>query len=323
MADSGAAPLDLVCAADAAYAMPLAAMLRSVDAHLEPSFPLRVFAIDDGLSPADRDRVGRSLSTRVDLRWTMPCWSQGARLPTWGSMPTTTYQKLALGETLPPEVGRAIWLDCDLLVTTDLRALWREPLDGNCLLAVQDRRVPTVGSRFGVGPYREYGLTPEVPYFNAGVMLLDLAAWRAESVGRRALAYLERWGEEIAFWDQEALNAVLAQRWRRLDPRWNIDPTLETLLGPETGRGEPGEAWILHFTGRLKPWTYGAISPAHALYFRHLDETAWTGWRPPRSIVRGLLARYARSGLRRRLHGLEAPGVALWRALTRRSQSVG
>ena len=64
-------------------------------------------------------------------------------------MPVTTYQKLMLGDWLPADVTRAIWLD---------------PMagrGGEIALAAQDERVPTFGSQFGVAGHREFG--PSAP----------------------------------------------------------------------------------------------------------------------------------------------------------------
>ena len=57
-------------------------------------------------------------------------------------MTSTTYHRLLLPQLLPEEVTRAIWLDCDLLVTTDLVRLWETDLGGFHLLAVRDSVVP-------------------------------------------------------------------------------------------------------------------------------------------------------------------------------------
>ena len=38
---------------------------------------------------------------------------------------------------------------------------------------------------------------------------------------------------------------------------------------------------IIHLSGRLKPWTYNARTPADTLYYEYLDRTLWHGWRPP------------------------------------------
>ena len=93
-------------------------------------------------------------------------------------MTSTTYHRLLLPRLVPREVTRAIWLDCDLLVTTDLVRLWETDLGGCHLLAVRDPVVPLVSSRYGIRRWRELGIAPDAPYFNAGVMLLDVDRWR-------------------------------------------------------------------------------------------------------------------------------------------------
>ena len=303
--------------------MPLAVMLRSVDSHLDPDLRLDVHVADDGLDAPSRARVERSLSARVRLRWWPARWEALGALPTWGRMPLTTYLKLSLAEWLPSDVGRAVWLDCDLVMRASLARLWREELGASPLGAIVDRRVPRLGSRFGVAGHRELGLDGELPYFNAGVMVCDLAAWRASEVARRALGYIQRYGNRIVFQDQEALNAVFAGRWRSLDPRWNWDPTLDAVLGRlrPAAAAELHEPWIVHFAGRLKPWRYGAVTEHHQRYFEELDATAWAGWRPRISPLRALAVRYARSPFRRWLYPLEPWSVAIARALSRRTEN--
>ena len=53
----------------------------------------------------------------------------------------------------------------------------------------------------------------EQPYFNAGVMLIDLDAWRREDLVGRMLACLRRHRRDVLWWDQYALNVELAGHW--------------------------------------------------------------------------------------------------------------
>jgi lipopolysaccharide biosynthesis glycosyltransferase len=112
--------------------------------------------------------------------------------------------------------------------------------------------------------------------------------------------------------DQEALNAVLAGRWGELDPRWNRN------VGVDTVRGAQDDAWILHFSGNLKPWRYRGRGRYHTLYHRHLDATAWAGWRPEQSWRSAAVGLYETSTLRRIVYPLEQRGMQLVRMLTRR-----
>jgi lipopolysaccharide biosynthesis glycosyltransferase len=306
----------IACSADRSYAVPLAVMLRSAAAHLDPAHGLVVYAVDGGITQDARDRVARSLGTRGTLHWVPPRREGFAGLPLWGRMPIATYDKLAIARLLPETVRRVLWLDADLLLRADPAPLWNTDLAGAVAGACIDARVPTVGARFGVHRFAAHGLAAADPYFNAGVMLVDLDRWRAEEIEQRALAYLRDAGSQVHFWDQEGLNAALAGRWRPLSPVWNWSPNTGA-----TGAA-PGAPRILHFSGNLKPWRYAGRLAVHDAYYRTLDETAWAGWRPPASLWASVLARYESSPLRRLALPLERGALALLRAATIRYASA-
>ncbi|MDQ2919493.1 MAG: hypothetical protein M3R10_06410, partial [Verrucomicrobiota bacterium] len=203
----------------------------------------------------------------------------------------------------------------DLLVLADLARLWKTDLNDFIAVAALDPGVPDVSSRFGIAAYQTLGLDPKTKYFNAGVILLDLARWRAEEVARRALDYLRSYRQQVFFWDQEALNAVLAGRWGTLEPRWNWMPRFDRLTNRDEIRRDP---WIVHFSGNMKPWkTFGA-SREHLLYYHSLDKTSWRGWRPAANWRGWASAAYESSRLRRLLYPLEQFHLRLVRRLTRR-----
>jgi len=305
------------CAADGGYALPLAVMLRSLATHLDPGHELVVHAVDAGLDPAERERVARSVGARTSLVWVAPERAAFAGLPLWGRMPIATYDKLAIARWMPADVARVLWLDADLLALGDVAPLWHTDLGDRIAGAVQDARVPTVGARFGVRDWAAHGFACSDGYFNAGVLLIDLARWRAADVETRALAYLREHARQVYFWDQEALNVALAGRWHALPPTWNWSPT----TGDAARAAGPPAPRILHFSGNLKPWRYAGRRPEHALYHRTLDETAWAGFRPRRSVLASLLARYDASALRRRVLPLERSALALLRSATFRYAS--
>jgi len=315
-------PIVVACAADGPYAMPLAVMLRSAIANLDPRYRLEVYAVDDGIDQEDKQRIARAVADRAAIHWVPARPPAVAALFTWGRMPATTYQKLTVGEWLPPTVHKAIWLDCDLLVLDDLARLWHEPVTGNVVLAVQDERVPFVSSWFGIAAYRDEGLSRDTKYFNAGVIVIDLQRWRGECVTARAAAYLERVGERVFFWDQEALNAALAGSWGALEKRWNTNPSVAKLLG---GRGDgvpvPDTPSIVHFTGNLKPWNYANPAEHYARYYQFIDQTAWAGRRPARTWRTIAIARYEASSLRRWLFPLEQWATWLVKRATQRPAS--
>lgn len=320
MTDNLQEPVVIACAANAPYAMPLAVTLRSAATHLDRDRRLVAYVVDDGIASDDKRRIIQSLPERASVNWIEPRRKNFDGLPLWGRMPITTYDKIMVADFLPADVRRAIWLDCDMLVLADLAALWDRPFSGATTLAVQDSLVPFVSSRFGVGGYDELQMDPDTPYFNAGMMVIDVNAWRAANVSRLALEYLKKFQKRVCFWDQEALNAVLAGTWNPLEPRWNWSANLDRLAGSATNhRGAtPAQSRLVHFSGNIKPWVINNGGTLDASYFEMLDETAWAGWRPARTMRTRLLGWYGSSRVRRLLYPAEQWGVQLLRRFTKR-----
>jgi lipopolysaccharide biosynthesis glycosyltransferase len=150
--------------------------------------------------------------------------------------------------------------------------------------------------------YRELGFSPELPYFNAGVLVIDSARWKDEAVGERALDYLARRPATVNLFDQEALNAVLGARWQRASYRWNLiasvagrsflDVPLSQRDDYDASLRAPG---IIHFAGTLKPWLNPFLAgrwselyraavrlarPAHGFEpsGKHLIQAAYDAW---------------------------------------------
>ncbi|MBL0173420.1 MAG: glycosyltransferase family 8 protein [Gemmatimonadaceae bacterium] len=312
-------PIILACATDRNFAQPLGVMLASVGANLSRDSPLIAYIVDLGIQPEERDMIERAAAPwRMRIEWIEESMAKYGGLPLWGRMTAATYAKLDLAELLPHGTTRAIWLDCDLVVTTDLARLWAEPLGNHLLLAATDEVVSTVSSTGGVQACKALGMPTSAPYFNAGVMLLDLLAWKREQVRERALDYLRTHGPEVYFWDQEALNVAAVGRWRALDARWNLNASVP-IPGRDLRLYESDRApWIVHYTGQLKPWTFAPPTRSlRQLYFRYLDMTPWSGWRPNRSLRTTLVRGYEVSGVRRVLYPLERLAMRLSRRWSR------
>jgi lipopolysaccharide biosynthesis glycosyltransferase len=291
-------------------------MLRSADTHLAPGREILAHVIDGGLTENDRARVRRSLGPTTRIEWHPPDRSRLSGVPLWGHVSPSTYDRLTIGRILPADVSTVLWLDCDLLILDDLSVLFDAEMDDACVLAVPDPLVRVVSSRFGVKEYRALGLAPDLEYFNAGVMVVGLDAWRSEQVEERALDYLRRYGARVLFHEQEALNVALARRWNPLAPTWNwsahpLHSPVEHLRGAMPS--------ILHFTGSRKPWIRGGAGPWYARYLQYLDATDWRGERPRLGLGARLVFRYERSRLRRMLYPAE--NLAMWLRWRMRARS--
>lgn len=296
------APVVVVCAADDHYALPLGVMLESLSSHASPSRRIDVYIIDCGLSESARTRISAQVRSNLHFHWRPSTRSPDIGDPSWGHVSGATYERLFIEEYLPDDTTLALWLDCDLLVLDDITALFQHPLNGHTLWAVRDPFVQYVSSPFGVHNWRELGLTNNNPYFNAGVMLIDMVRWRTSEVASRALQHLRRYGKKVYFNDQEALNAVIGDHWIPLDDRWNCSTNPFHAKRQNPGSKEPA---IIHFAGRIKPWNVPDLGAAQDLFFQHLDKTSWRGARPPRTVRNLLVSWYVRSRLRYLTYWLE------------------
>jgi len=311
----------LITIADESYAMPLAVMVRSLLEHLPPGRAVRVVVIDGGITRGTVQRLNDSwrdspIWPLCQVDYVAPLYGGARQLPIWGRLTALTYARLSAAEYLPTESRRVILMDSDTLVLADIGLLAATDLEGATVAATQDPYIPFVSSVGGLRQYAALGLRPGARYFNAGVMLIDVARWRSERVGQSAFAFIRRHWRTLQQHDQDALNAVLAGRWKEIDPRWQAQPRTANSLGAPA----VNDPYIVHFSGQLKPWLYPGRDRADALFYQVVDRTAWRGDRPPRKLRSWGMALYD-SPLRRVFHPVEKRILTLWRRLGRKMVS--
>lgn len=297
-AQRDSAPINVVTTADVGFGKQLAVLLRSIErTHDVGSVYVWVIAPE-----GTRSEIGPLPMDRF-LRWVLPPIGDGEgwRLPPQFCAPT--FHRLGLGTVLPGYVQRVIYLDADTVVKSSLLPLWELDLGNRVLAAVRDVGVPWVGAPGGL-KFRELELAPSLPYFNAGVMLVDLDAWRRLKVGDEAVAVLLKVPVNLA--DQCALNAAVAGDWMHLEPRWNLQARyFEESFAPVVHRLEDldrsvADPVIIHFSTTLigRPWAITCNHPLKGEWFDLLDETTYAGWRPTRpSRLAGIGRRLRRAGL--------------------------
>lgn len=324
-------PIEIVTACDDNYARGVAAAMRSAIDSVPASRPVRIFVLDGGITDGSKAKLEESWQRDgVAVAWLAPDLDAIRDLPVSHHISLSTYLRILLAELVPSEIDKAIYLDADTLALRNLEHLWSIPLDGCYIAATQDAFVPYIDPEVAlthpihamtlprtdprpIPNYQELGLNPRAPYFNAGIMLVNVARWRCDEVARRAFECLRDNAERVRWWDQYALNTLFSEQWKIVDPRWNQNshvyriPSWElshyTEAELELLRREP---WIVHFDFKPKPWDLESRHPFRKAFFRSLDRTAYRGWRPRLTLQQ-------RAEIAKKLPGELYQGYRKWR----------
>ena len=275
--------MSIVTAADERYAVPLSVMAASALTRLDRKAPVELHVLDAGMTKRSVGRLERVVAEKhpsASLRILRPDLAAVADFQTWPRLPRATYIRLLTPDLLGPSYDKAIYLDPDMVVLRDLARLWEIPVHGHPLGAVQDFVIPYIGSRGELPTRQGVAFRDREPYFNAGLMVMNLAWWREHQATDKLLKYLREFGDRLRFLDQDALNAVFCGQWKRLDLRWNRAPQYRGWrTSKDNARREQVEKlgtdldddpYIVHFVGREKPWSLGSKSPDRKLFYREL-----------------------------------------------------
>ncbi len=281
--------IHILLAANNNYAMPLTVAAHSALRHINRNCPVSLNIVDDGLSETNRRRAASILERahpRVKIVWHQVDLTKMAHVET-RSFSQATFIRLFASELFGDDVDRVLYIDSDVVVESDVSALWDIDLGDKAVWAMQDGDDEDSRTLFeGVRP--EGGLPPDAKYFNAGVLLINLPEWRRKRVGERAIELLLTRQPTLRFLDQDALNAITLGDWGRLPARWNKQ------MGrwKKAGTAPMSERGILHFTAD-KPWkpTY-YHKHSRIFHFAYLR----SGWEPTvealRTVARLIAAQF-------------------------------
>lgn len=287
--------MNVVCTIDERYAQHCGVMLYSLFVN-NRDVAFTVHVITDGLSTTARERlasVASRFQQQLQFHEIDTASLRNAHVSAHVSL--ATYFRLLIPQILPPDLDRVLFLDADLIVRSSIAEFYETPLDPYTHAAVEN----PLSSKDA----RRLALPADAAYFNAGVLLINLRAWRDEQASERAIAYIDAHPNDLVFWDQDALNATLSSRWRKCSPVWNAQEAFfyaryspaELGVDKREFRRVRSNPRIVHFTGSAKPWNGFLNHPFEGEYFEYLAHTPWKDHpRPPRpSRLRQLVSRLA------------------------------
>lgn len=268
MTQSDSSCVSVVFASNERGALPLAIAAWSAAEHAGANTTCDICVLSDGISADSKKRLCelvRKAGERHSVRFIEIDSFLLEGLKVKGEQwPRSAWSRVFLPDILP-DVHRAIYLDIDILVCTDLRQLLETDMQGAAVGAVLEH-VSSANSHFN----KRLEIPQKCPgYFNSGVLLMDLDVFRREGLVQRVLDFAHSHEEVLTCPDQDALNGALCDRLFPLHPRWNWHDGLTRAIGKKSLKSKlwrgntPADSLeaalypaILHYQGLHKPWLY-------------------------------------------------------------------
>ncbi|KAJ7107295.1 nucleotide-diphospho-sugar transferase [Mycena crocata] len=293
--------MNLAVAADSGFAMAATVAIRSaVEATCMANERIRmsIYILDCGLSVDDKRMMRDSVPVLEDLTLIFIDLPESSLTKKMGAV----WAKVDMIRALP--VQRVLYLDADVLVLENLKDLWRTDLEGKPLGAVRD-----VGFPNGHGDIKG-------PYFNAGVILLDLALARMKFAELETLSV-----KTLRFLDQDALNIHFHGEFFPISQEWNAQGLGTYADLPSVDREDiknqlvvmKRHPRIVHFTGPVhptmaevlnpfvkysaKPWGYASSMnhPYCQAWWLCVERTAWVGIQKSEAYTTSCKAEYEKA----------------------------
>ncbi|MBS6931547.1 MAG: glycosyltransferase family 8 protein, partial [Lachnospiraceae bacterium oral taxon 082] len=194
--------MNIVYIANEKFAMHLGVSLYSLYERNRHEKELRVFIISTGIGgdslgnlKSIAKKFGRTVEI-IELKDTSKYFDTGLQD---ASFDISKMGRLLVGELLPEDVERVLYLDCDMVILHSIRELYDTKLGKNVVAAVEE---PTVLERVRY----EIRLDYEASYVNAGLLLIDLKKWREENLGEKIISYSKSIWDKSLFGEQDAIN---------------------------------------------------------------------------------------------------------------------
>lgn len=180
---------------------------------------------------------------------------------------SATYYRFFIDRLLPLNIEKVLYLDSDIIVNGPLDKLFDYDLQHGIVAAV-----PEADSHADLV---RLNLPSEPGYFNAGVLLIDLQAWRRERITDQLLDICSNRPDNLTWPSQDPLNLILRDIWRPLPPIYNYNHGYSALVPARRAYQKP---LIIHFSGTPKPWTAAGLSLASLPFWIAASQTPAFRW---------------------------------------------
>lgn len=295
--------INIVFASDNNYAQHTAVAMTSVLVNTKVPQKIQFYLIDDEIQQENKEKITKTVQNlggniefiKIKNSKLEDCYVSG-------ELSRASYFRLDIANILGESIEKIIYLDCDLLVYDDIEKMWQLDMGGKPVAATCDLGI-MASARVRKQKNKFIGLPFDAPYFNAGVLIMDLKKWRDGNYAEAIIALATQ--NKYPNHDQDALNKFFMNNWQEIPLRWDVIPPVFNLflkiLNKPDLRKKAIEAKlnpaIFHYAGGYKPWEYEIHNGFNDKYYEYLKLTEYKDAKMPqfdkrrknRSIKRQML----------------------------------
>ncbi|QPN63443.1 glycosyltransferase [Synechococcus sp. CBW1004] len=250
--------IPIVMASNEAYIPYLAVAIESIKSTTKTKIYLFIFYTDLEVETIQRVRSLSTTNLHIELIDVSP-FIDIDTLYTRAHYSIEMYYRLIIAEVFS-YLAKVIYLDCDIVVMSDLHELYQVDLGENILAAAKNPVHKFMAS------YLEDRLRfSRKEYFNSGVIIINTEAFIRNNTKQKCLSFLSI-NDSLACPDQDTLNVVCQGQVTFIDQRWNFqwhhglvsrqEKNFADLLEDEKEDyySSGNNIRILHYTSNIKPW---------------------------------------------------------------------
>ncbi len=198
--------------------------------------------------------------------------------------PKSAFTRMFVGELMPAGVTKAIYLDCDTIISGNIQGIEAYIKDDMAVSGVKD-----CVSR----PYKaKIGIAKGGSYINAGVLAMNIKKLREFDIRKMITEFVDNYESAISYADQDILNGIFKGEFGILPPQYDLMTMINTYTYKELQQiRHPHNYYsaeeiefskknplIIHFTTamlNIRPWCEGSKHSYAWMFEKYQAMSPW------------------------------------------------
>ena len=244
--------IPIFLSSDENYAPYVATTIASIVRHTEAM--VQFYVLDGGIHEESRNKLQDLVNAKenASIEFIDMSFAQLGKFPDLRHYSVNTFSRYFIPQ-LKKDLGKVLYLDVDILVLGDIAELYRQSPGDYPVAAVLEDFHGVNGAHLAE-VWHEFTDVPH--YFNAGVLLLDIAWFRAHNITELLVAKTNDMQSILSCADQDVLNAFFQKNFQTLDYRFNCMPDLKKYMLESSHTAALAaleDPLIIHYVAQ-KPW---------------------------------------------------------------------